>query len=155
MRRLLTSYSRRFKHLLAFILLAFATAWWQLSSTPAPHDPDPERVSVHQKTSFSFDWSWIYDLEDVYLKYYYIAKSSMKRGPSKPHLIPKILHQTWRTKNLSEHAKSILATNKRLNPDIEQRLWDDTEVDQFILTQFSSEVYSAFRAINPKVGAFY
>lgn len=49
--------------------------------------------------------------------------------------------------------QKLLRWNKRLNPDIQFQLWNDTEIDNFIRNEFPHHVYAAFRAINPQLGA--
>ena len=56
-------------------------------------------------------------------------------------------------KDLSAGLQKLLRWNKKLNPDIEFQLWNDTEIDNFIRSEFPVSVYSAFRAINPQLGA--
>ena len=70
--------------------------------------------------------------------------------------IPKVCYQTWMTnkrEELSSQLQSLLRWNKKLNPDIDFQLWNDTEIDVFIRNEFPHHVYSAFKALNPLLGA--
>lgn len=70
--------------------------------------------------------------------------------------IPKVCYQTWMTKNLdqiSNSTKNVMQMNKKNNPDIEFQLWDDNDVDHFMATEFSGDVYNAFKSIHPAFGA--
>jgi hypothetical protein len=49
---------------------------------------------------------------------------------------------------LSPALLTVLNENKRLNPDIDFQLWDDDDIDKFILNEFPSEYYKAFKSIN-------
>lgn len=70
--------------------------------------------------------------------------------------IPKVLYQTWFTKSLTEltnTTREVMMENKKLNPDIHFKLWDDADVEHFMKKEFTGEVYEAFKNINPKFGA--
>ena len=70
--------------------------------------------------------------------------------------IPKILHQSWFHKNISAFTKITkqqFQKNKERNPDIEFILWDDRDVEVFLLNEFPREVYDAYMNINPNLGA--
>ena len=54
---------------------------------------------------------------------------------------------------LSPALLTVLNENKRLNPDIDFQLWDDDDIDKFILNEFPPEYYKAFKSINPNLGA--
>ena len=51
--------------------------------------------------------------------------------------IPRIIHQTWKTKNLSEFYRRCKDTWIMFNPSFEYRLYDDNDCKQFIKTHYN------------------
>ncbi len=73
--------------------------------------------------------------------------------PLKPHApIPKIIFQTWKTKDLPVDMKETVDSIKRLNPNYNYHLFDDNECRHFIQTTFDKNVLDAYDALIP--GAF-
>ena len=66
--------------------------------------------------------------------------------------IPKIVHQTYFTKNLPEKLQNNLDKMKAENPDWEFRLYDDEDIAQFISAHFAS-LLPVYQRINTKYGA--
>lgn len=109
-----------------------------VSAHPAMHKSKafPELVEFLSRFDFvvqlwaSF-WGGIAYIEDSWTESYYNFRNKGTIQPSN-FKIPKVVHQTWKTKSLSSETLSIMAENKRLNPDLEFKLWDDAEVEQFL-----------------------
>ena len=65
--------------------------------------------------------------------------------------IPKIIYQTWKTKNLHENCLKIKNDIQKLNPEYEMILYDDKEIDEFIKINFDEFIYNCYSQLN--VGA--
>jgi len=65
--------------------------------------------------------------------------------------IPKVIYQTWKTKNLHENCIKIRDAIQTLNPDYQIVLYDDAEIDLFIKANYNSDIYNCFLQLN--VGA--
>ena len=76
----------------------------------------------------------------------------MNRGDSKQK-IPKIIIQTYKTKDLPQYYQNIVNHNRNLNPDYEYKLFDDNDCFEFIKNNYDSRTLNAFQKINPKYGA--
>jgi mannosyltransferase OCH1-like enzyme len=70
------------------------------------------------------------------------------------NLIPKILHQTFHSKNnFSKEIKKNIDKIKKINPDWEYRIYDDSDIIDFISDNYGARVLNYFNRINPKYGA--
>lgn len=62
-------------------------------------------------------------------------------------MIPKIIHQTWRSRNLPELFQNIYEHNKTLNNDFEFKLWShspgEPDIDEFIKKEYN-DIYHIF-----------
>jgi hypothetical protein len=67
-------------------------------------------------------------------------------------LIPKVIYQSWKTKNLSEKMTEAVNKVKELNPEYKYELWDDNDCRQFLLEHFGINYANAFDILIP--GAF-
>ena len=68
--------------------------------------------------------------------------------------IERIIHQTCFDKsNIHPDIVENIASLKRLNSGWEYRLYDNADVEKFILDNFGSAIYRVFKKINPKYGA--
>ena len=67
-------------------------------------------------------------------------------------MIPKVVYQTWKTKQLPKQYEIILDHNKSLNPEYQFILLDDDDLVKFFNTQ-DPLLKNAFFKINPKYGA--
>jgi autotransporter strand-loop-strand O-heptosyltransferase len=67
--------------------------------------------------------------------------------------IPKIIHQTFRTKELPEELRVSVESLKKLNPDFEYRYYDDEDCYNFIKENYDEETLSLYSSINPKYGS--
>lgn len=65
--------------------------------------------------------------------------------------IPKIIYQTWKTKDLPLNIKKIRDKISEINPQYELILYDDNEMDIFIKTNFNINIYNTYKKLN--VGA--
>ena len=67
--------------------------------------------------------------------------------------IPKILHQTYSTRQIPQPLSDNISKIKKLNPDWEYRFYDDTDIVRFIKENYDSKILKIFLRINPKYGA--
>lgn len=65
--------------------------------------------------------------------------------------IPKVIVQTFKTRNLPLLTRWHIARAKRRNPEYTYRYFDDSAVDAFIRDSFGGEIYQLYRRVN--VGA--
>lgn len=65
--------------------------------------------------------------------------------------IPKVIYQTWKTKDLHPNCIAVRDSIQELNPDYSMVLYDDDEMDEFIKTNFNEFIYSCYSQLN--VGA--
>jgi inositol phosphorylceramide mannosyltransferase catalytic subunit len=66
--------------------------------------------------------------------------------------IPKIIHQTFPTKDLPLELKENVEMIKRLNPEWKHVLYDDEDMSQYVLKNFP-ELWEIFSKLNPMYGA--
>ena len=62
--------------------------------------------------------------------------------------IPKVIYQTWKTKNLHENCIKIRESIQALNPDYQIVLYDDADMDSFIQNNYSADIYNCFLQLN-------
>lgn len=67
--------------------------------------------------------------------------------------IPKILHQTFRTRELRPELAASVAGMKRRNPEWDYRFYDDADVEEYVLTHYGPDFLTYFRALNPRYTA--
>jgi mannosyltransferase OCH1-like enzyme len=65
--------------------------------------------------------------------------------------IPKVIYQTWKTKELHENILKIRNNIQLLNPGYEIKLYDDNDIDVFIYNNFNEYIYNCYSKLN--VGA--
>ena len=65
--------------------------------------------------------------------------------------IPKIIYQTWITKQLTIRQKYIQDQIKIKNPEYEIILYDDDDMDNFIKINYDNDIYNVFKLL--KLGA--
>ena len=63
-------------------------------------------------------------------------------------MIPKIIHQTWKTVDIPEKWKGYQDSWKKHNPEYEYKLWTDEDVDNFMRSDFN-EYYHFFANLSP------
>ena len=62
--------------------------------------------------------------------------------------IPKRIYQTWKTKNLPWGIKNVITNMMELNPSYSHYLYDDEEIDKFVLENYEGEIYNAYNMLN-------
>jgi hypothetical protein len=67
-------------------------------------------------------------------------------------VFPKILHQTWKTRDLSgiEEFRLCAESWKRLHPDYDYRLWDDRDNEEFVREHFEA-YFPTWRAFDKNI----
>lgn len=87
---------------------------------------------------------------------HYFVNSNMindiNRLVNNNNTIPKIIHQTYPTKNLHIDVQNNINKLKRLNPDYEYRLYDDNDVVNFIKKNYDEHILKTYNSINPEYG---
>lgn len=68
-------------------------------------------------------------------------------------MIPKIIHQTFPTKQIAVPVFENITRLKNINPGWEYRFYDDAAVEKFIVENYDAAVASAYSRINPVYGA--
>jgi len=83
------------------------------------------------------------------------AKGAVKIHPAVPPAvgIPKVVHQTFYTRNLPPELRQSVAKIQDLNPGWAYRFYDDVDVETFILGNYQPHVLDYFKRINPRYGA--
>ncbi len=59
-------------------------------------------------------------------------------------MIPKLIHQTWKSSEISARFAGMVATWRGQNPDWEYRFWSDEYLDAFV-ADFYPEFLDIFR----------
>ena len=67
--------------------------------------------------------------------------------------IPKIIHQSFSTKNMPKEILDNIKKIKKLNPNWEYRFYNDKDVTNFISENYESHILEYYNKINPKYGA--
>lgn len=67
--------------------------------------------------------------------------------------IPKIIHQTYRSKELPPEIFEIVEGFRSLNPDWEYRFYTDEDILDYIQKNFDEDILTAYLKINPVYGA--
>lgn len=67
--------------------------------------------------------------------------------------IPRIIHQTYKTKELPNEIQNVVNRLKEMNPTFEYRFYDDEDCVRFIKTNYDEETLSLYQSINPKYGS--
>ncbi|MEL7656657.1 MAG: glycosyltransferase [Bacillota bacterium] len=67
--------------------------------------------------------------------------------------IPKIIHQTYKTRNLPAELQLIVDQLKAANPEWEYRFYADDDIVRFISTVYGQQVLAYYNRINPNYGA--
>lgn len=95
-----------------------------------------------------------YDRITVPAKPRYYSSSYAEGDLYRHYKIPCVCHQTWKTKtDLPDDLQRTMEINRRLNPDMTFKLYDDDDIDAYIRNNFPKRVYDTFSAINPRYGA--
>jgi len=67
-------------------------------------------------------------------------------------MIPKIIHQTFKTKKLPLELQEVVLKIKDVCPTFEYRLYDDEDMYNFIKDNYDEETLRLYNMINPKLG---
>ncbi|MBT7338600.1 MAG: hypothetical protein HN802_02780 [Candidatus Jacksonbacteria bacterium] len=67
--------------------------------------------------------------------------------------IPKIIHQTYGTRNLPTELRRTVDTLKAMNSEYTYIFYDDLDIIHFIENNYPKDVLTLFNMINPKYGA--
>jgi hypothetical protein len=67
--------------------------------------------------------------------------------------VPRIIHQTFHTRELPPELADSLAAIRRANPEWRHRFYDDADMRRFISRRYGPDVLDYFDAINPKYRA--
>jgi hypothetical protein len=103
----------------------------------------------------------IYGLIATVIFVLYMSNSAKKNQPEGfsinekergKNTIPKVIYQTWPTKNLPPKMADCVENLKRSNPGFEYHLYDDADCRAFIKEYFDPDVADAYDALLP--GAF-
>ena len=90
---------------------------------------------------------------------YFIGQ--LNRSPASPRIqavpgspqLPKLIHQTFPSKKLPIELQASVDSLRALNQDWEHRLYDDTDIRQFIGSAYGADILSRFERIDPIYGA--
>ena len=95
----------------------------------------------------------LFTLFAIYLFFNYRIKRKNETFESiennEPNLIPKMIYQTWHTKNLPPNMKKCVDKLKKDNPDYEYHLYDDFDCREFIKNHFDNSILNAFDKLIP------
>jgi mannosyltransferase OCH1-like enzyme len=69
------------------------------------------------------------------------------------HKIPRIIHQTYKIKNLPEEIQKVVDKLKSTNPTFEYRFYDDEDCEKFIRDNYDKETLGLYLSINPNYGS--
>lgn len=81
-----------------------------------------------------------------------ISKNTVEFELPRPILskiIPRVIYQTWHTKNLLPEMDNAVQKLKHANPGFRHELFDDTDCRNFIKSNFSSKVLYAYDSLIP------
>ncbi|QAY79854.1 glycosyltransferase family 32 protein [Sphingosinicella sp. BN140058] len=67
--------------------------------------------------------------------------------------VPRIIHQTYATKDLPSKLRDNVDALRRRNPGWKHRLYDDADIESFIAEHYGSEMLARYLRINPAYGA--
>ena len=66
-------------------------------------------------------------------------------------MIPKIIYQTWYKKDIPKPIQNAINLMMEQNPNYSYQLYDDTDIDEFIKSNFNQTIYLAYKSLT--VGA--
>lgn len=61
--------------------------------------------------------------------------------------IPRVIYQTWKTKNLPIEVQNVRAKIIEKNPTYEMVLYDDNDIEEFIKNNFDSRIFNAYKQL--------
>jgi hypothetical protein len=66
--------------------------------------------------------------------------------------IPKVIYQTWKTKELPQDIKNIRENIRKRNKEYKMVLFDDADIEDFITREYSEDILNAYRTLNIGAG---
>lgn len=84
---------------------------------------------------------WDHVLDRVYLRLGVI-------DTTRPQLIPRVVYQTWYTRDLPEKVVAERRRMQEINPGYEFRLFLDQEMDKFVENNFEKRIFDAYSRLN-------
>lgn len=61
---------------------------------------------------------------------------------------PRIIHQTWKTKELDENQRKWQASVQKIYPEYQYILWDDQDIENYVFQEFP-EYYEMWKSLTP------
>ena len=81
------------------------------------------------------------------------AKVGMLPVVSEGKAIPRIIHQTFHSKDLPALLDNNVRKMRAMNPGWEYRFYDDSDIVEFISSNYGPRITNYYRRINPRYGA--
>eukprot|EP00798_Chlamydomonas_sp_ICE-L_P019947 gene19947-26655_t len=88
-------------------------------------------------------WSYIYCVSMVVYNYSWwvvfsgtVEHATLEAAKGTPQVVPRILHQTWKDKDIPQKWKAAQKSCQDLHPDYEYRLWTDADARELIARRF-------------------
>lgn len=103
---------------------------------------------------YSLDHKYQEDMKNKHLPVSIVSKVKNIELPNVLYQksIPKKIYRCYKDKEATEF-RSVFKKTQEIMPDYEQIIYDDDDIEQFIRTNFSKRIYSAYKHINPIYGA--
>lgn len=89
------------------------------------------------------------DIVDKNVTFFPLGYKSKEIKKTQEQLIPKKIHQTWETKNITPGIQSYIDKLKNLNPDFDYKLYDKDDRETFLKEHFDDKVFQAYSRIVP------
>lgn len=89
------------------------------------------------------------DIADKNVTFFPLGYKSKEIKKTQEQLIPKKIHQTWETKNITPGIQSYIDKLKNLNPDFDYELYDKDDRETFLKEHFDDKVFEAYSRIVP------
>ena len=89
------------------------------------------------------------DIADKNVTFFPLGYKSKEIKKTEEQLIPKKIHQTWETKNITPGIQSYIDKLKNLNPDFDHELYDKDDRETFLKEHFDDKVFQAYSRIVP------
>lgn len=104
--------------------------------------------------TYSLDQKYEQEFRSQYLPQNIVSEVKKIELPPVPYQksIPKKIYRCYKDKEASEF-RSVFKQTQEIMPDYEQIIYDDEDIEEFIRTNFSKRIYSAYKHINPIYGA--
>lgn len=63
-------------------------------------------------------------------------------------MIPKVIYQTWFTKDLPDEVVSYIEEFMKINPEYRREFYDDADIETFIQENYDERIYQAYKQLN-------